>query len=82
MRNLWQDAAAEALGKLDDRRAIKALIGTLSDPQPHVRWKSAQALGKLDALSAVEHLKKLTEDENVTVRGTARDVLEELQKKK
>jgi len=45
--------AAMRLGKLCDRRAVKPLIGALSDPNMAVRNNVAYALGELGALEAV-----------------------------
>ena len=39
--------AAEALGKLGDKRAVPALINALNDDNTTVQWVAAEALGKL-----------------------------------
>src|SRR5207244_2271167 len=40
-------AAAVALAKLEDKRALKPLVGALSDPNPQIRAVAATGLGKL-----------------------------------
>lgn len=47
-----RSAAAKGLGKLGGRRALKALIGLFTDPDPAVQAMSLRALG--DALAATE----------------------------
>jgi HEAT repeat protein len=49
-------AAAEALGALQDPRAVEPLLARLQDADPSVRWAAALALGALRDPRALESL--------------------------
>jgi HEAT repeat protein len=57
-------AAAEALGKIGDARAVEPLIGMLGDEDSDVRYDAAEALGKIGDVRAVEPLIKALEEGN------------------
>jgi HEAT repeat protein len=57
-------SAAEALGKIGDKRAIEPLIKALGDENGDVRESAAEVLGKIGDKRAVEPLLKALEDEN------------------
>lgn len=66
-------AAVVALAKLEDRRAMKALVGALSDPNPQIRAVAATGLGKLGHKAALPQLKNCANDDlDATVRDRAR----------
>jgi hypothetical protein len=69
-------AAAVALGKRGDPRALAPFIRALSDPSPIVRGLSASALGHLGDTRAVPALERALADESDSVRARARDALE------
>jgi HEAT repeat protein len=59
-----REAAASALRRLRDPRALAALAaGVLDDPDPDVRGACAQALGELDEPRALEALEQATREE-------------------
>ena len=64
---LVQKAAAEALGRLADSRALTPLIATLHNQNQWVREASARALGKLGNPDAVEALLMAVKDTNLWV---------------
>ena len=53
----------DILGKVNDARAIPALMAALQDRDPNVRGSAAEALGKLGAREAVPQLLRLLDDE-------------------
>ena len=59
-------AAAQTLGQLRNRRAVKPLIRALDDTS--VRTEAAEALGCLGDASALDHLLPLLEDEKQDAR--------------
>ena len=66
-------AAVVALAKLEDKRAMKPLVGALSDPNPQVRAIAATGLGKLGHKAALPQLKNCANDDlDSTVRDQAR----------
>ena len=66
-------AAVVALAKLEDKRAMKPLVGALSDPNPQIRAVAANGLGKLGHKAALPQLKNCaTDDLDATVRDQAR----------
>jgi hypothetical protein len=65
---LVRRAAAEALGKLGDSRAVEPLIRALGDSDHNVRRIAAMALGKLGDPRAVEPLIGRLGDSNHNVR--------------
>jgi HEAT repeat protein len=64
-------AAAEALGRCGDARAIEPLLAALEDPDPDVRSGSAKSLGLLHVVDAVEPLLKALADADHGVRASA-----------
>jgi HEAT repeat protein len=68
-------AAAEALGKLNDTRAVEPLIQALNDEDVRVRWHAIVSLGKLNDTRAVEPLIQSLNDEDWMVQGAAAHVL-------
>jgi len=67
-------SAVAALGRLQDRAALKPLVGALRDRNPQVRALAAAALGQLRHKAALPALKTIaTEDADATVRGRARE---------
>ena len=66
-------AAVVALAKLEDKRAMKPLVGALSDPNPQIRAVAATGLGKLGHKAALPQLKNCANDDlDQTVRDHAR----------
>lgn len=63
-------AAAEALGRTGDARAIRPLLAALRDPQEWVRWAAATALGSLGK-PAIPVLSEALHDPSPTVRSLA-----------
>jgi hypothetical protein len=69
--------AANALGVLDDPRAIEPLLLATQDEYPYVRAEAAFALGRLKALQAEKRLRELAQDDwDAGVRGRAKEALE------
>jgi hypothetical protein len=67
-------SAVVALAKLEDKRAMKPLVGALSDPNAQVRAVAAAGLGKLGHKAALPQLKTLaTDDLDETVRAKAKE---------
>jgi len=65
-------AAAEALGRVGDRRALSFLSQALNDPDERVRFAAALAVGRIDADSNVARLEKsLRKDPSWWVRYAA-----------
>jgi len=71
-------AAAVALGKRNDPRAVGSFVRALSDPSPIVRGLSASALGHLGDTRAVPALQRALSDESESVRDRVRDALDQL----
>ncbi|MCP4536735.1 MAG: hypothetical protein GY832_06275 [Chloroflexi bacterium] len=71
-------AAAEALGKVGDARAVKSLIAALNDQNRAVRRTAAEALGKVGDVRAVEPLIAALKDQDDTVRRAAAEALEKV----
>ena len=68
--------AAEALGKMGDKRAVWPLIQTLKDKQEYVRELAAEALGEIGDKRAVQFLMKvLKKDKDKDVREAAMEAL-------
>ena len=67
-------AATVALAKLEDKRALKPLVGALSDPNPQIRAVAAAGLGKLGHKAALPQLKNVANDDlDKMVRDKARE---------
>jgi HEAT repeat protein len=71
-------AAADALGKLGDPRAVEPLVSALGDDRAGVRCAAAEALGKLSDTRAIEPLIKALGDGDYDVRGAAAGALGKL----
>src|SRR5947209_1637878 len=56
--------AAETLGKLEDKRASKALLEAANDPELGIRIKSLAALGNLHEQAAFDLFVQLLEDKS------------------
>jgi len=67
--------AAEALGRIGDKRAVEPLIHALKDEDWYVRWKAAEALGRIGDKRAVEPLIQALKDEDSDVRREAAEAL-------
>lgn len=67
-------AAASALGKVGDSRAVTPLIGALDD-RKRVKEIAARALGEIGDMRAVEPLITQLHDENWEIRGTVAKAL-------
>lgn len=68
-------AAAEALGRIADPRAGKALVAALGDPEPHCRRAATEALIKISG-GAFKPVAAALVDANPTRRQLARQVLD------
>lgn len=69
--------AANALGVLNDPRAIEHLLLATQDEYPYVRAEAAFGLGRLKALQAEKRLQELAQDDwDAGVRGRAKEALE------
>ena len=73
-----QITAAEALGKIGDKRAVEPLIKALEDKDGYVSQHSARALGKIGDTRAVEPLIELLSDDDWGVRNAAKEALKKL----
>ena len=71
-------AAAYALGKIKDPRAVEPLIAALKDHNSDVREAAAYALGKIKDPRAVEPLIAALKDEDSDVRKAAAEALGEI----
>lgn len=63
--------AANALGNLNDTKAIGPLSVSLGDKDPMVRSSAAYALGTLGSIEAVNSLNRALDDEDPIVRVAA-----------
>jgi HEAT repeats len=67
-------AAVIALAKLEDKRALKPLVGALADPNPQIRAVACAGLGKLGHKAALPQLKNTAVDDlDETVRDKAKE---------
>ena len=66
-------AAVAALARLNDRTAMKPLVGALTDPNPQVRALAASALGRLGHKSSLPALKAAADDADETVSARAKE---------
>jgi HEAT repeat protein len=75
----WQQYnAAAALGELDDKSAIPALVEALENPNEAVRENAVSSLGDLGAVNAIPAIRKLLRDPSPDVRTNAANSLAEL----
>lgn len=72
-------AAADALGRLDDKSAGSALAALLSDPSPEVQEKAIMALAELEDPRAVPGLEKLLASSDSDTREQAASRLGDLE---
>jgi len=70
--------AAQALGKINDTRAIEPLIQALKDNDSTIRWTAAWALGRMNDTRAVEPLSQVLNDNDSKVRSYASWALREM----
>ena len=70
-----RQAAAQALGELEDGRAVEPLCTTLHDPNSSVRRAAAASLGRIGDGRAVGPLSEMLHDPLYWVRGTAAEAL-------
>ena len=70
--------AAEALGRIDDPRAVEPLIAALRDHDKDVRWKAAISLGSMRANEAVCPLIRTLKDDDTDVPWGAATALGEI----
>jgi len=68
-------AAASALGNLDYRESVGALVRALEDPDPRVRLRAARACGEIGDPRAVGALSERLDDEATRVRLEAAEAL-------
>jgi hypothetical protein len=73
--------AALTLGRLEDKRAISALVKALDDEHHNVRALAAVALGRIGDPSVLPALEKASKDQEEVVRRRAREAIEAIQKK-
>ena len=66
-------SAVAALAKLNDKAAMKPLVGALADPSAQVRAVAAAALGKLGHKAALPALKTAAADPDASVCARARE---------
>jgi len=70
--------AAIALGRLGEKKAVKALCGALKDSSPKVRRAAAIALGMIEDPSAIDPLVETLHDSNPSVRLAVLESLNDL----
>lgn len=67
--------AAEALGIMNEKRAVIPLTRLLSDEKDHVRYMAVKSLGQIGDKEATIHLGRLLKDTNPWVRAIAQSVI-------
>ncbi|MEX2750316.1 MAG: HEAT repeat domain-containing protein [Candidatus Freyarchaeota archaeon] len=70
--------AANSLGEIGGRRAMKALTNILTDNAPQVRAEAAKSLGKIGGRRAMEALANILADNAPQVRAEAAKALREI----
>ena len=55
-QNWFEEKAAEALGRIGDKRAVDSLIYSLKDGYPEVRYNATEALGRIGEPKQSLHL--------------------------
>jgi HEAT repeat protein len=82
----WQNRAmaAEALGRIGDKRAVEPLSKALSnsrvrDENRYVRGKAAEALGRIGSAKAVPYLEKALNEKYIFVRKRAQEALDRIE---
>lgn len=71
-------SALMSLGSMGDESAVAAMLYSLKDAVPEVRYHAVAGLGKLQADTAVRAIRAMLEDESDIVRVGARKALESL----
>jgi len=74
-RKKVREAAARALGRIVDKRAVEPLMQILEDESEKVREAAVRALGKIGDASAVEPLTQALKDRDEGVRRDAAEAL-------
>jgi len=69
-------AAVTALGRLGDRKTMKALVGALRDKSATVRAVAAMSLGKLGHRAALPALREACNDGDALVKKRAKDAVD------
>jgi HEAT repeat protein len=72
--------AAEALGRMEDPRAVEELISTLWDDDARVRLKVAWALGRIGDRRAYAPLQRLYRIENEWAQDIIKEALENIRR--
>ena len=75
-------AAVVSLAGLGDQSVIPALLASLKDVAPEVRYHAVSGLGKLNAEKAVRAIREMLEDKDDMVRLGAKQSLQNLGYKK
>ena len=71
--------SVRALGKIRDKRAVRALVSVQTDDVVDVRREAAEALGRIGRVDSIEPLTAaLKKDEAVEVRRQAAEALEDI----
>jgi HEAT repeat protein len=73
--------AAEALGTMEEKRAVSPLIGLLSDEKDHVRYMAVKSLRTIGDIIAWEPIIARQQDENPFVRRMADTAVSTWEKK-
>jgi len=76
-----REGAAEALGKIRDKRAVEPLTNALKDGLSHVRYYAARALGEIGDPRAIGPLTQALKDNDEGVRVEAKKALEKIREK-
>ncbi len=71
--------AARALGELEDKASVGALVGLLADPSSDVRQAAVSALGEFHDPASVEALVRAVGDADASVREQALNALHEFE---
>jgi HEAT repeat protein len=73
-----RQAAASALGNMQEKRAVRSLIARLNDKEPLVRESAAKALEQIGEKKAVEPLIALLGDKEDSVSSAAASALQKI----
>ena len=76
-----RQAAAVALGEINNTKAVEPLIKALRDPYPEVREAAALALGQLGDPRAADALNEALQDADQRVQKAAERALQEITEK-
>ena len=72
--------AAEVLGLIRSREALRPLVETLSDEKDHVRYMAAKSLGMIKDPAALQPLRKCVSDPNPFVRKIVAESIHALER--